>query len=404
MSGPGEDSNYPLLRSALRAAHDASPKAQLVVVPGDFLAHQFHARYSACFPDAKDGEFTRFAANTVAFVTMEIAREFAGAQIVPALGNNDTDRGDYSMATEEMLRQIAATWQPMVNGKHSAGLADFIFFPGGGYYTALLTGWKHLRMVVLNSVAWSPSFTDAGASKTTVGDSELEWLQAVLSAADKAGDKVVVVGHIPPGLDAYATRNTGGSRIVSMYMECGEQGASANCRDYGHAVPNMLQRFSSTIALGIFGHTHQNEFRVAGEAKASVPIQIVPSISPIFRNNPGFLVVAADQKFMWKDYTAWYLPSIKGSGQEAGKWQMAYEFDKEYAQASWDAVALRNLVKKLGDNTAVRREFFLWMASGNPQAEVPVRWQEPYICGLTHMTPEAVLPCVATDQTGIPLP
>jgi len=401
-SNLGRDTNYPLLTSALHAAHAAAPNAKLVIVPGDFVVHTFSEHFKACRPDATPADFTAFVAKTIEFVGIEISRTFPNAQVLPVLGNNDSDQGDYTLPSPEMLKHISAAWLKLVTNKHNAADADFSGFQVGGYYQAKISSWPHLRVAGLNSIAWSARFRDAGKADISVGDTQLEWLQGVLTAADSAGDKVVVVGHVPPGLDAWATRNSGGKQIVTMYEECGEQGASPACRDFGHAVPNLLQRFSSVIPLGVFGHTHQEEFRLVGNAKASVATKVVPSISPVLGNNPAFLVVSADDKFAWRDYTVWILPL--GEAAKAPEWRVEYSFDAAYGQTEWGVAALRSLDEKLNDDPAIRKAFFLRMGSGNTAVQVPTRWQEAYICGLSHMTPETVLPCVATAQTGIPFP
>jgi sphingomyelin phosphodiesterase acid-like 3 len=402
-SNLGRDTNYPLLTSALHAAHAAAPNAKLVIVPGDFVVHTFPEHFKACRPDSTPADFTAFIARTIEFVGLEISRTFPNAQILPVLGNNDSDQGDYTLPSPEMRKHVAAAWLKLATNKHKASDADFSGFAVGGYYQAKIEGWPHLRVAGLNSIAWSARFRDGGKPDISVGDGQLDWLQGVLTSAESAGDKVVVVGHVPPGLDAWATRNSGGKQLVTMYEECGEQGASASCRDFGHAVPNLLQRFSTVIALGVFGHTHQEEFRLVGNSKSAVATKVVPSISPVLGNNPAFLVVSADDSFAWRDYTAWILP-LSEAAKTPAEWRAEYSFDAAYGQPEWNATALHNLVEKLNNEPAVRKEFFLRMGSGSTQVQVPTRWQEAYICGLSHMTPEGVIPCIATAQTGIPFP
>lgn len=396
----GEDSNFRLLASALKAAHDAAPAAKLVVLTGDLLSHSFHIQFEICAPVATDAQFTQFAANTMEFVTREVADAFPRAQLVPVLGNNDTDAGDYKLPSAEFLKQIGEDWQKIVVHDTRNAHADFSSFGRGGYYTVALSGWKHVRAVVVNSVAWSGKFSAAGRSSTADGDAELEWLQSTLLAADKAHNKVLLLGHIPPGLDAFATRLTNGKRIVSMYRDCGELGTAPDCRDYAKAVPAMMQRFSSMIAMSLFGHTHQDEYRVIGEGLSVVAAKVVPSISPIYKNNPAFLIADVTPGFTFSDYTAWNLP-LSAGGHE---WKREYSFDATYAQPGMDAVALASTTAELTDNNAIRARFFALMSSGNAEIEVPLKWQDSYICGLTHMTAQTVLPCVAETQLDIPLP
>jgi sphingomyelin phosphodiesterase acid-like 3 len=402
LSPLGQDSDYPLMASALRAAHDAAPDAKAVFVTGDMLAHSFHDQFAACYPGASAVQFARFAGSTLQFVSLQIAATFPGAQILPLLGNDDSDEGDYGMPSAGFLTAAATTWQPMVQRDLHGRRADFAAFAQGGYYAAPLAGWKHLRVIALNSVLWSAKFTNGAGTLTAPGDAELQWLQGQLLAADAAKDKVVLLGHIPPGLDAYATRQARGTRIISFYRDCGELGSGkgSGCVDYAHAVPAMMQRFHATIVMAVFGHTHQNEFRVVGSGAAAIPMKIVPSISPIFQNNPAFLVVDADSGFRWTDFHAWNL--LLSAGQHG--WQREFDFDREYGQHAWDAASLLAVETRLRSDDALRKRFFLEMSSGNPQVAVPPRWQDAYLCGLSNLTAETVLPCVATSQLDIPLP
>jgi sphingomyelin phosphodiesterase acid-like 3 len=395
----GQDSSYALMAGALHAAHDAAPKARLVL--------------RTCYAGATQAQQTRLAAGTVEFVTLQVKATFPQAQIVPVLGNNDTDGGDYQLPSPAFLAELNTAWASLA--KHNAGKAhaDFSSFARGGYFSVPLGGWKHLRAVVLNSVLWSSKFSAVGqGTDPAAGDAELEWLQTQLSAAYLAGDKVIVLGHIPPGLDAYATRMARGTRIVTMYRDCGGSRAQGGCQDYAHAVPAMLQRFHSTALMGIFGHTHQNEFRVAGEGANAVPLLIVPSVSPIFQNNPSFLVADTDAAFHITDFRTVYLPMSgnEPAAQNAAQttttpaWQQEFDFDHAYAQPRWDATSLTAITRLLKRDAVMRAAFFLRMSSGSQFATVPTRWQDAYLCGLTHLSAETVLPCVAESQLDLPLP
>jgi sphingomyelin phosphodiesterase acid-like 3 len=400
-TAPGVDSKYALMASALKAARAAAPSAKLVLVPGDLLEHSFRDQLHACAPAATDEQVTQLAANTVEFVTRQIGVAFPMAQVIPVLGNNDSDSGDYQLPSASFLAAVGAAWQTTVTHGDRHVHADFAAFARGGYFSVTLAAWPHVRVIALNSVLWSAKFSAAGAGRdAAAGDDELQWLQEQLTTADRAGEKVVLLGHIPPGLDAYATRMAHGSKIVSFYRDCGEAGAGAGCRDYAHAVPAMMQRFHASILMGVFGHTHQNEFRIVGQGTAAIPLKVVPSISPIFQNNPAFLLAHANAAFAWTDYQSWDLELSAGKTD----WTREFDFDTEYAQRAWDAAALQKIMAKLRDDTALRQRFFLEMSSGNAQVSVPAKWQDAYLCGLAHMTPETVLACVAGSQLDIPLP
>jgi sphingomyelin phosphodiesterase acid-like 3 len=152
--------------------------------------------------------------------------------------------------------------------------------------------------------------------------------------------------------------------------------------------------------MAVFGHTHQNEFRIVGEGDAAIPLKIVPSVSPIRENNPAFLVADVTPAFAWSDYQAWYLPLSEGKTT----WEREFDFDTEYGQTGWNATTLQAVAAKLKSDDALRKRFFLEMGSGNPAVTIPLKWQDSYLCGLSHLTPESVIPCVAESQLDLPLP
>jgi sphingomyelin phosphodiesterase acid-like 3 len=393
----GHDSTYALMESALAAAHNAAPDARLVLVPGDLLAHKLRKRWSACLDNPalnKPERFTHFAASAMNFVLGELAANFPGAQIVPVLGNNDSDMGDYAQPSPQFLHAVQPRWRKL------AGQGEYASFGKLGYFSVPLAGWPHVRVLALNSVAWSPKFSTTELTPSAAGEAELKWMQTTLAQARAAHDRVIVLGHIPPGLDAYASRQSDGKHIVSMFNDCGELGAKPGCDDFARKVPELMARFASTIEVAVFGHTHQNEFRLVGAGASAIPLQIVPSISPIAENNPAFLVTDAGADFAWRDMRAWDLPISAGKRE----WTAEYDFDRDYAQPAWNAAALEALVSRLKKNDAPRKEFFGWMSSGNLDVTVPAGWQDAYICGLDHLTAATAVPCVAESQLDLPLP
>src|SRR5215469_14580150 len=96
MSTYGEDTNWKLLRSTLDTS-GAQPKPDLVLVSGDFLVHRFRARFDAAATDHSDAAFRSFAAKTMRFVAAELMATFPATPILPALGNNDSECGDYAI-------------------------------------------------------------------------------------------------------------------------------------------------------------------------------------------------------------------------------------------------------------------------------------------------------------------
>src|SRR5260370_37985963 len=77
----------------------AMPKPDAVLVTGDFIAHRFPQKFASTAPESKrtDAVYRDFVQKTMAFVTLELKQTFPGIPILPVLGNNDADTGDYAL-------------------------------------------------------------------------------------------------------------------------------------------------------------------------------------------------------------------------------------------------------------------------------------------------------------------
>jgi len=76
-----------------------------------------------------------------------------------------------------------------------------------------------------------------------------------------------------------------GSAVVPMFQPA-----------YAADLISSLQAFATTVRQGIYGHTHMMEFRVIADANGGplVGNQGIPAVSPIFGNNPAFVVLTLD--------------------------------------------------------------------------------------------------------------
>ena len=93
----GRDSNWMLLRSALRQMAETLPNPVFVIVSGDFLAHGFRRTFDAAASDHSDAAYRVFVRKTMQFLAQQLRQSFPAAPILPALGNNDDVCGDYQL-------------------------------------------------------------------------------------------------------------------------------------------------------------------------------------------------------------------------------------------------------------------------------------------------------------------
>jgi hypothetical protein len=136
--GARQDTNCPLLKSALDAALLAVPKPDFLVIPGDFLAHRFEQSFARATGDASPDGLLAFTAKTLQFLAMELSSRFPEPPIFPALGNNDSSDGDYRVQPSgPFLAAAAKAFEPLVDRRLAApGFASS--FAAWGHYTAKL--------------------------------------------------------------------------------------------------------------------------------------------------------------------------------------------------------------------------------------------------------------------------
>jgi sphingomyelin phosphodiesterase acid-like 3 len=93
----GADTSFALFDSSLKVMRKPAAGAKFVTLSGDLLAHDFQCKYSALFPNSAPGAYGAFVEKTLDYVTGELDGAFPGVPVYVALGNNDSDCGDYRL-------------------------------------------------------------------------------------------------------------------------------------------------------------------------------------------------------------------------------------------------------------------------------------------------------------------
>jgi sphingomyelin phosphodiesterase acid-like 3 len=91
----GEDTNYTLLASSLKAMHAQAAGAHFITISGDLISHAFSCKWGIAMPNAKPAEYEAFVVKTLEYVLSAFRAEFPAAPVYAALGNNDSNCGDY---------------------------------------------------------------------------------------------------------------------------------------------------------------------------------------------------------------------------------------------------------------------------------------------------------------------
>jgi sphingomyelin phosphodiesterase acid-like 3 len=378
-SGSGSDTNDALLESTLDGAHQAVPDPRVVIIAGDFLAHEFRDKFNRTAKVHDDAAYAAFVDKTIAFLAWELQTAFPRAHLLPVIGNNDGYCGDYqSTPHDPFLAHMGADFAASVGVTNTS---DFIAqFSTGGYYTVALPV-ANAQAIVLNDVFWSTNYKNAcGDPKADPGGDELAWLQATQKAMP-SGTPVWIIAHIPPGVDVNATLRARDATAPVMFLADPFNGEFLTSLDS-----------RSAVVMSIAGHTHMNSFRVIGPDPSTprAPMLVVPSVSPIYANAPAFTVVDVDPNAAWAlDAQIFILSKIK----DVWTWHREYNFDSIYGRGTIDAEHLASVQRAIFDDERVRRRFEEFYQSGDGVAPITESTWRAYWCANVALTATDYIAC-----------
>jgi hypothetical protein len=373
----GSDTNYPLLKSTL--ANAAATAAQnhfqydYVMVSGDFLAHGFEARYRQCVGGGAEA-YQKFAANTIRFVDSEIAKALPGVPVFAALGNNDSDKGDYAKPSNFFLESVGEDWS-RAWGNLPAGRRDLALASlgtGGNYALPHPTVPNH-ELIILNSNLWSANNAKACGDADPDPGGQFEWLEEVLGRIKRAGGTATLIMHVLPGIDAL--KSAMGEPRAFWTDRCTEK------------LVGTLTDFRAEVREIYAGHIHRDDFRIFPdrEGKPLLAIHVVPAVSPVYLNNPAV-------EIGWYDETSGelrdYAPLYLDLGRLKPAWATEYRFTQAYGYPRPDLVALEELNRALhagNSRSGVGRVFANNYGAGIGWLMTSANWLS-YSCAQTEIT------------------
>src|SRR5260370_1616074 len=141
------------------------------------------------------------------FLGQQLEQTFPATPILPALGNNDEECGDYQIQSGgPFLIDTLPIVRRLVGSAGGPGFdRDWQSY---GNYSARVSG---IRVLSTNTNFLSVHYRNACGSPADgdPGRATLAWLEAELAAAKQAGERVWLLYHIPPGIDGSATLRHG---------------------------------------------------------------------------------------------------------------------------------------------------------------------------------------------------
>lgn len=282
----------------------------------------------------------------------DLVKKFLGqVPVYPAVGNHESTpvnsfpppfiKGNHS--SHWLYEAMAKTWEPWLPAEALQTLRI------GGFYA--LSPRPGLRLISLNMNFCSrENFWLLINSTDPAG--QLQWLIQELQAAEDRGDKVHIIGHIPPG----------------------------HClKSWSWNYYQIVSRYENTLAGQFFGHTHVDEFEIFyDEETLSRPLSVAflaPSATTYIGLNPGYRVYQIDGNYSGSshvvlDHETYILNLTQANAPGAAPhWQRLYRARETYGLPDALPAAWHNLVYRMRDDVQLFQTFWFLYHKGHPPPE-----------------------------------
>lgn len=264
---------------------------------------------------------------------------FHGIPVFPVLGNHEAHPTNLfapntvpsQFSTQWLYDLMATEWARWLPADALATVRI------GGYYTVSLG--NGFRVIAINNnegcytMNWWVAYDLPENAKK-----QLQWLHDTLLQAERDGEKVHILGHVPIG------------SCFQVYA-----------REYRR----IVDRFWNTISAQFCGHTHKDEFNIfyhsdAGRADQAVNVLYNGGSSTAFSDvNPNYKVFTMDQTtFQINNHQTWIynLTAANLTPNQTPTWFLEYDFQQEYGLDNLSPRALSGLMDRFArDESLLRR-------------------------------------------------
>lgn len=333
----GIDTSWRLFSASLRAEKARIARPAFVVIPGDILGHKFQCKYKALTSQYDPAAFSAFAAKTFKFVLSEVHSTFPNVPVYVALGNNDTGCAhEQEDENSEFLRSTASVLADAAFDQRNAEAIRHDFPRQGNYSVLLPLPMRRTRLISMQDLYSAGGLTCAGLPNPIAVQHQVSWLREQLVAAREKRERVWILAHIPAGIDVTATLKMPGKLSAD---------AEPRTALKSEEILHLITKFPDVITLGVFGHTHNDEFRVWRDPSApsgeGVPIKIVSALSPNGGHLSSFTIADVDShRAVMNDFTVY---ATSRSSVAETIWNEEYRFTSTYGAKDFTSGSITRL-------------------------------------------------------------
>lgn len=318
-----QDTNFTLLASTLTALQNAATKAQakFVIIQGDVLGHHNKEKYQKFSTLKTDTGYQAFVQKTMTFLADQFKDKFPTTEVYFALGNNDSNLGDNISEPEgPFFSDMGNLWGQLIHNETNRKAMQESF-KHAGYYAVRESSFF---LIVMNTNLFSKNST----APADAPNKELVWFEQQLEIAHQQNLQVLLVMHIPAGIDSFASLKQNPYQIIEMWLPEYTQRFKADVEEYAQNINGILT-----------AHTHSDSFQVLTNRNGNkIPVGGTPGITPINGNNPGFKIYHFDPTtLVLRDYQTFYLRL------STMRWHKEYDFNNVYQTGCHDCTLVKGM-------------------------------------------------------------
>lgn len=376
-----KDTNYSLLKLALSGIKQNIGASPVVIFTGDLLGHNFPGYYRTNCGNSDPAAMKAFSIKTAIFVMQQVRASVGNVPVMFVVGNSDSYLGLGPDSTF-LAGTVQSYYANFLNGSSAGFPAFFKSFSSGGYYS--VDPMPGLKVIGLNTNPFAPPYPGFPSADTAVY-AELAWLDATLASAQAAYQKVWLLMHIPPGADTYTSAGNFANGPLTNTL------AMMWVPEYQDAFLRILAKYPGVVTMTLAAHTHRDEFRIMSPTQT---LDITPSISPFFGNNPAFKIFS----FEAGTFTPVDFRSINYDlGTLPAQFSSYYTFSQTYSLQGRLDSSFAKLSPELVTDSAKRSSYIDHYNSGNNSGSAnpitPTNWPV-FACGITNMAKSDFIRCV----------
>lgn len=297
----------------------------------------------------------------------EIIRQRFGSKVIPVIGNHDTWPVD-QLSMPDSSNKTKLTTTLLSYWKDWIPQSEWDNFLRGGYYRY---DWGNRVLLVLNCL-YEDAYNFLIMGHDDPG-SQYRWLEDQLSLAQNAGQKVWLIGHIPPG-------NSEAHKI------------------FNSAMWKYVVEFADTIETQMWTHVHTERFLLYYNAGGAVISSAFVSASFMPDNHlPVIRTYDFDTTVGITNYQTLSLniTEMNGIGSNATEgYQLVYDAKMEYGLKNMSAISWDGLLHRLITNETTLETYWRNYAPGRSLAgSCDSDCKKQFLCQITHIGDQNPLQC-----------